>query len=170
MLNRALLIVDYQYGFVNEHTQHLREGIERFQRDFDRVIATTFYRRSDSLMCRLLDIEGFERGSSDTALAFTLRPGGTLIEKSTYSVVTPAFVNVLKAAGVREIYVCGVDTDQCVLMDASALLENDIKPVVCEDLTASAAGPDYHERGLFLLRRLVGREQVRTVLRRTAVR
>jgi nicotinamidase-related amidase len=69
----------------------------------------------------------------------------------------------LRQLAIEKTYVCGVDTDQCVLMVAADLLQNDIVPVVCTDLTASAAGPTYHESGLFLLRRLIGREQVHAV-------
>ncbi len=158
---RALLIVDFQVGFMNSHTEPLRAGIERLQDEFDRVIATRFYHRKGSLICRLLDIRGFERGSPETQLAFEPKAGAKVIEKSTYSCVTPAFVKLLKSWAVTEVHVCGLDTDQCVLMSAAALLENDITPVVRDDLTASAAGPDYHLQGLFLLRRLIGREQVR---------
>jgi nicotinamidase-related amidase len=163
---RALIVVDLQRGFVNEHTRHIIEPIERFQAGFAHVIATRFYRRTDSVIHRLLSIEGFERGSPDTELAFTPKPGTEIIEKCSYSCVTPELAEQLRGWGVDEAYVCGVDTDQCVLMIAADLLQNDIVPVVCEDLTASAAGSEYHERGLFLLRRLIGKEQVRAAAHR----
>ena len=43
----------------------------------------------------------------------------------------------------------------------NAISVETVVPIVLEDLCASAAGPQYHEAGLFLLRRLIGNEQVR---------
>lgn len=85
------------------------------------------------------------------------------MDKTSYSCVEGELVGQLRRWSAREALICGVDTDQCVLMIAADLLQNDIVPVVCENLTASAAGPEYHEAALFLLRRLIGREQVRRV-------
>ena len=163
MADRALIIVDLQRGFMNGQTAHIRAPIERFQHEFARVVATRYYRRPDSMMVKLLDIDGFERDSRDAQFAFTPRSDALVVDKSDYSCVTPELADQLRAWSVEETYVCGVDTDQCVLMVAGDLLQNDILPVVCENLTASAAGREYHEAGLFLLRRLIGREQVRRV-------
>jgi nicotinamidase-related amidase len=160
---RALIIVDLQRGFLNRHTSHIRAPIERFQHGFDHVVATRYFRRPDSMIVKLLQIDGFEPGSRDAEFAFALRADALVVDKSDYSCVTPDLARQLREWSVKETYVCGVDTDQCVLMVAGDLLQNDIVPVVCENLTASAAGPEYHAAGLFLLRRLIGREQVRRV-------
>lgn len=163
MAVRALIVVDLQCGFMNAHTQQIRAPIERFQHEFSRVIATRYYRRPDSAMAKLLGIDGFEAGSREAELAFSVRPDALVIDKTRYSCVTADLVEQLREWSVSETFVCGVDTDQCVLMVAGDLLQNDVVPVVCENLTASAAGPEFHEAGLFLLRRLIGREQVRSV-------
>ncbi|MBV9699227.1 MAG: cysteine hydrolase [Candidatus Eremiobacteraeota bacterium] len=160
----ALIVVDLQRGFMNEHTRHLCESIERFQERFHKVVATRYFRRENSLLTKLLGIDGFHEGSPECEFAFKPRADALLLEKTTYSCVDEGFVQRLRAWSVERAYVCGVDTDQCVLMIAADLLQSDIVPIVCEDLTASAAGPQFHDRGLFLLRRLIGREQVRTVL------
>ncbi|MBV8531841.1 MAG: cysteine hydrolase [Candidatus Eremiobacteraeota bacterium] len=157
---RALVIVDLQRGFINEHTKHLISPIEAFQNQFEHSIATRFYHRPGSTLCRLLGIEGFAKGSPETELAFRPKPGTHVIEKPTYSCVTSDFLALLRSRELREATLCGVDTDQCVLIIAAELLQHDIVPIVRADLTASAAGPDYTESGLFLLRRLIGKEQV----------
>ncbi|MBV9055604.1 MAG: cysteine hydrolase [Candidatus Eremiobacteraeota bacterium] len=160
----ALIVVDLQRGFMNEHTRHLCEPIERIQSRFHKVIATRYFRREKSLLTKLLGIDGFHEGSPDCEFAFRPRADALLLDKTTYSCVDKEFVDRLRGWSVERTYICGVDTDQCVLMIAADLLQSDIVPIVCEDLTASAAGPQFHDRGLFLLRRLIGREQVRTVL------
>jgi nicotinamidase-related amidase len=160
---RVLIIVDFQKGFVNEHTAWLKAPIEAFQKQFTHIVATRFFRRSGSKMAELLGIDGFERGGSDTELAFSTEPQTHVIEKSTYSCVTPKFVDLLRSWGAGEVYVCGVDTDQCVLMIAADLLQADFAPVVCADITASAAGSDYLRSALFIIERLIGRQQVRKV-------
>ena len=160
----ALIVVDLQRGFMNEHTRHLCEPIERIQSRFHKVIATRYFRREKSLLTKLLGIDGFHEGSPDCEFAFRPRADALLLDKTTYSCVDKEFVDRLRGWSVERTYICGVDTDQCVLMIAADLLQSDIVPIVCEDLTASAAGPQYHDSGLFLLRRLIGREQVRAVL------
>ncbi len=157
----ALIIVDVQRGFVNEHTQHILEPIEHFQSRFRIVVATRYYRVPGSAIDRTLSIDGFARGSPETELAFTASPAAIVVEKSEYSCVGSQLMSVLRAQNVQSACVCGVDTDQCVLMTAGDLLQHDVVPIVLEDLCASAAGPHYHEAGLFLLRRLIGEEQVR---------
>jgi nicotinamidase-related amidase len=163
MNGRALIIVDLQRGFLNRHTRHIRRRIERFQHQFQHVVVTQYYRRPDALMVRLLGIDGYEKGSREAELAFQPRDGALTIDKTRYSCVDDDLVRRLRVWGIREAYICGVDTDQCVFMIAADLLQNDIVPIVCENLTASAAGPEFHEAALFLLRRLIGREQVRRV-------
>jgi len=157
---RALMIVDVQRGFVTDATRHLPAAIEAIQNRFDRVVATRFYHRPGALVCELLGIEGFARGSPETELAFAPPPGAHVLEKSTYSCVTADFVAMLRDWNVREVGICGIDTDQCVLLIAAELLQHDIRPIVYEDLVASAAGAEYHRAGLFVLRRLIGNEQV----------
>ncbi len=160
----ALIIVDLQRGFINEHTRHLSEPIERVQSRFHKIIATRYFKRGDSLMSKLLHIDGFRKGSPEAELAFRPRTDALILDKADYSCVNEDLVRRLRAWSIDRTYICGVDTDQCVLMIAADLLQSDITPIVCKDLTASAAGPDYHDCGLFLLRRLIGREQVRAIL------
>lgn len=157
----ALIIVDVQRGFMNGSTEHIVKPIERLQSEYRMVVATRYYRLPGSAIDRLLSIEGFERGSPETQLAFTASPGAIVVEKSDYSCVGSQLLPLLRERNVRSASVCGVDTDQCVLMTAADLLQHDIVPVVFEDLCASAAGLQYHEAGLLLLRRLIGNEQVR---------
>ena len=45
-------------------------------------------------------------------------------------------------------------------MTAVDLFQNGFRPVVLADACASHAGPDYHEAGLRLLERLIGRRQI----------
>ncbi len=163
MAGKALIVVDLQRGFVNRNTRRIVAPIQCFQEQFEHVIATRYFRRPGSPMVDLLGIEGYEKGSPEAELAFEPREGAIVIDKTTYSCVTDAIVPHLRKWNVDEAYVCGVDTDQCVLMVAADLLQNDVVAIVCENLTASAAGPEYHSAGLFLLRRLIGREQVRFV-------
>jgi nicotinamidase-related amidase len=153
---------------MNEHTLHVCAKIEKAQWQFDRVVVTRYFQREDSLIRDLLSVRGFERGSPETQLAFVPRPDAFAFEKSTYSCVTPELVERLRGWDVDAAFVCGVDTDQCVLVAAADLLQHDIRPVVCANMTASAAGPAYHEAALTLLRRLIGDEQVRPFSARAA--
>ena len=74
--------------------------------------------------------------------------------------MTRSFLNELRQSGTTEVSLCGIDTDACVMATALDLFQNGIRPVVLAEACASHAGPDYHEAGLKLLARLIGREQI----------
>jgi len=99
MKGRALIIVDLQKGFLNRHTRHIRAPIERFQNGFDHVIATQYYRRPDAAMVKLLNIDGYEKGSPEAALAFRPREGALVLEKTNYSCVDAELLRRLQAWG-----------------------------------------------------------------------
>jgi len=92
------------------------------------------------------------------------------IDKHTYNCVDDKFVEILKAANIgkipEKVYLCGVDTDCCVLMIAGALFERGIIPIILEKYIDSTGGIKSHKAGLKALERLVGKQNISKALYR----
>jgi nicotinamidase-related amidase len=156
----VLLIIDVQKGFINDWTQHVPPRIETLQAQFPRVVATRFENPEGSVFRTLKGLSRFAPGSAEVELAFAPRPDAEIAVKHGYSAATEALLASLRETGVREVALCGIATDNCVLMTAVGLFEAGIRPLVLVDYCASHAGAEYHRAGLMLIERLVGEGQV----------
>ncbi len=163
MGKQALLIVDVQEGFRNEHTKAIPALVQELQYDYEYVFATQFINPGKGhQFVEWLEWERFMKGSKDVKLAFKLRDGGKIIKKNTYnSCVDTNFLESLSSMEIDEVHICGIDTDICVLASAVGLFDNGrFKPVVLSKYCASHAGKDYHDAALKILRRYIGKKQV----------
>ena len=157
----ALLIVDVQLGFTNEHTRHVIPFIEDVQKNYSIVFVTRFINPVNSQFRRWMKWSRFDPSSNEVDFAFDPRPDAIVVEKSIYSCVNSLFVSKLHEMNIDEVHVCGIDTDVCVTKCATDLFENNIYPVVLSACCASHGGPEIHDWALHILRRLIGRDQVR---------
>jgi nicotinamidase-related amidase len=156
----VLLIIDVQKGFLNAWTGAVPAKVETLQARFPRVVATHFENPEGSPFRTLKDLTRFTPGSAACELAFEPKAGAERMAKTGYSAATPEFLESLKKDKVGEVALCGIATDNCVLVTAVQLFEAGIRPLVLADYCASHAGPDYHKAGLMLLERLIGERQI----------
>jgi nicotinamidase-related amidase len=120
---RTLLIVDLQQAFTVP--PGLVEGIRRYARRFDRRVFTRFVNPGDSLFRRMLHQHCCHPNSPDTKLLIEPGPDDVLISKHGYG-LPPAAIRKIKALGAKEIIVCGIDTDACVLGVMFSLFDSKI--------------------------------------------
>ena len=158
--NRALLIVDVQAGFINDSTKHIPEIVERLQGEYEHVYATRFINAEGSSHRKWINWHRFGEGSSEVDLAFDADGHVAVVDKNVYTCITAEFLEDLRGRGVTEVHLCGIDTDACVLKCAVDLFEAGVRPVVIAGACASHAGAEFHEYGLKILRRLIGRPQI----------
>lgn len=157
---RCLMIIDVQQGFINEHTRHLPEKIERLQQGYDQIFATQFINHPDSPHARILHWHRFMPGGDEVRLAFQVVNNVHVIRKSGYGAIGSKVMNVIQKYKIQQIDLCGMDTDMCVLKNAVDLFEAGIVPRVLTEYCGSHAGPEFHEMGLRLLERAIGKEQL----------
>ena len=160
MSGKTLIVVDVQRGFVNGHTRHIVPAVERLQSGYDSIYATRFVNAPASPWRRFMDWRRFAEGSADAELAFQPAANAVVVEKHVYSCVNEDLLHDLRDRGTAEVFLCGIDTDACVLVSAVDLFQNGIRPVILAEACASHAGPEYHEAGLRLLERLVGTDRI----------
>ena len=86
-------------------------------------------------------------------------------KKATYGCVNDDFIELLTQLNdyeeLGEAYICGLDTDACVLATAVGLFDRTITPIVLEAYCFSTGGELYHEAGLKCLERTIGKNQIR---------
>lgn len=157
----ALLIVDVQHGFINAHTRHISERVDRLQHHYDRVFATRFYNSTEfDFFRRLIGWHELAPGSYGHPLSFAVRGDATIIDKCVYGCADQWFLNRLQEEGIETVDVCGIDTDICVTKCAVDLFEQGIVPRVLARYCASTAGIDAHRAALRTLERFIGLDQV----------
>ena len=154
----VLIIVDAQKGFITGASEHLLRPLAAVQHEFEQVVFGKFLNPDPSPFRRILDYHKLAPGSKDTELALTPRHDALLVEHSTYSCLTRELRQYLKGIGAREVHVCGIATEACVLKTAIDLFEADIRPRIIRELCASDQDVYYHDAGLALLTKLIGRD------------
>ena len=76
--------------------------------------------------------------------------------KYTYSAVNRDLIEYIFQNSIDEIYLCGFDTDGCLLKTAFDLFENNIKTYILQEYCMSSGGEKYHYEAIDILKRSIG--------------
>ncbi len=161
-----LLVVDVQNGFVNDNSKHvlkpINKLIEHWRSNNGTIVFSRFINPENGPWERLMGWHDCKAGS-DTLLHPSLKRGDDfIISKHAYSSWQPEVSELCEKLSFDTVALCGIDTDQCVLISAVDIFQAGLKPLVAADCCASSAGEKFHRAGLLLLERLVGKQQVLT--------
>ena len=131
----VLLIIDVQAAF--SIPPSLVADIEKYGRRFRRRIFTKFVNRPGSLFRTHLGHDSCAPGSPDTRLLIPPSAGDLVFTKASYG-LRPYHLRKMRALGIREVEVCGVDTDACVLGVMFSLFDAQIAPKLVRRLCWSS--------------------------------
>ena len=175
----VLLIVDLQYGFMNEHTKKIfnkvknlaleskespwAETIDQHSKNpqkIDCLIATQFRNESNSLFEKCLGY--LDMKASEDINIYDGFMVDKRFKKTGYGLTAEIIEYIKDEAGGREIavYICGVDTEACVYSSALSLFDAGIRPVILADYCASSLGNKRHDAAIMLLESIIGKDQV----------
>jgi len=155
-MKRALIVIDVQNYYINEYTKEIPLKIAEHIKevDYDSLILTKFINHRNSNAAKAF--HWYENTSSpDTDICEELKEyvnKAIIIEKDTYSAFkSKELSDHLEKEGILEIYICGFDTEACVLATAFEAFDlgYNVKPL--ENLTACSKGNDFKEAGLKIL-------------------
>jgi nicotinamidase-related amidase len=163
----VLVVVDVQNGFITEHSKPVVPVIVDLVRRWQAA-------RGDVVFSRYLNYAGspFERligwtkmaDSPETdfvgELAPYVGPHTPVVDKHIYTLFTPEGTHLVDERGWTDLYLCGIDTDSCVLKTAVDAFERDLTPWILKDACASHAGAEAHAAGLFIAGRFIGANQI----------
>ncbi len=163
----VLVVVDVQNGFITEHSKPvvpvIVDLVRRWQAARGDVVFSRYLNYAGSPFERLLGWTRMTDGPETelvTELAPYVGPRISVVDKYIYTLFTPEGTHLVAERGWTDLYVCGIDTDICVLKTAVDAFERDLTPWVLKDACASHAGPEAHAAGLFIARRFIGANQI----------
>jgi nicotinamidase-related amidase len=186
IMQRPLLVLDVQRGFVTEYNRLVPAAIASIIKAelFSPVIFTRLVNVPGSPMRLFLQTEHMSdpgTAGMDSKIAEVMgaqipplnqqgvadlgeghRAMRFLLTKSSYTAVTPEFEELLGELALENtgIYVTGTGTECQVLKTALDLFERGIEPIVLSEFCGSHRGLGMHEKGIELLRELIGPERV----------
>lgn len=161
-----LLVIDVQQGFVTDET---RSAIDRIadllsRCRFTKVAGTVFANWEGSPWCHMgwRGCMSPEVQDMVPAIRRHIRDGD-VYRKRYYSAVSDAVLEDIRNSEAKTVYVCGLDTDACVLATAFDLFCDGIDVRIIGDCCASSSGREAHEAGLTVIRHGIGTQNVITV-------
>lgn len=155
-----LLVIDVQKNFINKNTRNIPSRIENLIQNnkFNYIVFTKFINDKDSNFYKMLNYKGCMI-EEDRRIVIDTKDNKVL-EKRTYTALTPESITYLKENKIKDIYLCGIDTDACVLKTAIDLFENNYNVKVIEYCTMSHSGRRYHKFAIKMLKKLIGKDSI----------
>lgn len=163
----VLVVVDVQNGFITEHSQPVVPVIvdlaHRWQAAGGDVVFSRYLNYAGSPFERIMGWTRMADGP-ETELVNELTPyvgpNTPVVDKYIYTLFTPEGTHLVQDRGWTDLYICGIDTDICVLKTAVDAFEHNLTPWILRDACASHAGPEAHAAGLFIAGRFIGTNQI----------
>lgn len=160
-MRKLLLVIDVQNSFINEHTEKVAKDILTIinSKNFDDVVFTKFINEKNSRWYKELNYRGCL--SKEKSNLFIDNNNYLVFEKKIYSAYSKKLEKYLIDNKIDVIYLCGLDTDACVLKTALDLFENNYKIKVLKKYCASHSGKRYHNYAIELLEKLIGKNNIK---------
>jgi nicotinamidase-related amidase len=163
----VLVVVDVQNGFITQHSQPVIPIIvglvRRWQAACGDVVFSRYLNYAGSPFERLIGWTKMTNAPETelvTELAPYIGPHTPVVDKYIYTLFTPEGTHLVDERGWTDLYVCGIDTEICVLKTAVDAFERNLTPWILKDACASHAGPKAHTAGLFIAGRFIGANQI----------
>ncbi|MGX7759527.1 isochorismatase family cysteine hydrolase [Streptomyces angustmyceticus] len=167
--NAALVVIDMQNGFVNRHSRPAVPSVsglvDRWSAVGRPVIFTRYFNYPDSPYERFHGWHRLQKPPETDVvpeLASAVARAHAVVDKTGYTLFTTEATELIRRAGWTDLVFCGIATESCVLKSAADAFEHSYAPWIVTDACASDAGPDVHDAGLLVARRLIGTGQLVT--------
>lgn len=160
-MKKLLLIIDVQQAFINKYTKSLPEKIEKYVSNnfYDYIALSKFVNNLNSNYYKKLKYKNCIN-DEQTKIVLKNINYNIVIEKSTYSAYNDKLANFINDNKIDEIYICGLDTDACVLKTALDLFERNYNVYVLKNYCASSSGRQYHNMAIKILSVEIGKNSI----------
>jgi len=155
-MKTALVVIDVQNYFVNSKTKELPKKIANHiqKSNYDFVLFTQFINKKDSNFFKLLNwrkcTSSPEIDIHPTLIKFT--NSKNTFKKSTYSIFgAKGFTRFLQKNKVSRIFLCGIDTDSCILASAYDAFDLGYHIKILEEFCLSHSGKDFHSAAIKII-------------------
>ena len=155
-----LLIIDLQQAFINENTKNLLNKIIELinSKKYDKIVFTRFINQENSIYIKRIGWHGCLQANDQKIVIPT--NNNIIIDKTTYSASNPEFLSYLQQNNIKDIYLCGIDTECCVLKTAFDLFELGYNVYVLSQYCKCMYGEDNNRHALDILRRNIGSKYI----------
>ena len=159
-MRSLLLVIDLQKAFVNGNTNHIIDRINELvnSNEYDKTIFTRFINYSDSIWVSKLNYK--ECISNDSKQLMIDTKDNLILDKSVYSALTNELKNYIEDYKIDNIYLCGIDTECCILKTALDLFESGYNVYVLKNYCACTHGELRHNNAIEILKRNIGEKYV----------
>jgi len=159
-MNTLLLIIDLQKDFINHNTKDIIEPIENLilQNKFDKIVFTRFINSKDNICFKRLNYLGCMDEEGQKIVINT--NNNKIIDKKIYSALNNELIEYIENNNISKIYLCGIDTECCVLKTAFDLFENNYDVYILKEYCASITGKETHNNALEILKRNIGLDKI----------
>ena len=151
-----LLVIDLQNAFINENTISSIKDIENLvnSNKYDKVLFTRFVNSLNNPVYTKLKYDGCIEEESKKICIDT--KDNKVIDKNTYSAYNQELIDYIKSNNIKNIYLCGIDVECCVLITALNLFENNYNVYVLKDYVYCMAGDKVKNEAINILKFDIG--------------
>jgi len=159
-MKSLLLIIDLQSDFINDNTNYIPQKINNLlnENTFDKVVFTRFINSYDSIWYKKLNYSGCLTDDSKNILINTR--DNVVIDKKVFSALGKELKQYIEDNDISKIYLCGIDTECCILKTALDLFENNYEVYVLKDYCGCMEGLKRHNNALEILKRNIGIDKI----------
>ncbi|WP_214326016.1 cysteine hydrolase [Nonomuraea sediminis] len=165
----VLIVIDTQNGFISEHSSPvipvIATLVDRWQTAGGAVVFTRYLNYAGSPYERLIRWSKLKESPEIDIVPELIPLAGkatAIIDKTIYSFFNKEGETLTREHGWTDLYVCGLDTESCVLKTVVDAFERDLTPRLIKDASASHAGQAAHDAGILVASRFIGLDQIIT--------
>lgn len=159
---KPLLIVDVQQGFIKNGAGTIIDPIRSLLDSWNGLVYYLRYKNyPGSLYTQHLDWHEFMTSNQHDIVPDIYKSGCEIFDHFGYA---PAAELIEKIKPHGEAYICGLDTDACVMAAVFACWDNEIRPYIIADCCACSDGESFHKAALDIMLRQFG---VKSVIKST---
>jgi len=162
-MKKALFVIDVQNVFKNKKTKSvarkINSYIEKNKNKYAFIIFTVFKNNSKSSLWNIFNYKGCSKNKDIKVMneISDLVNSSEIIFRNTYSLFkSPKVQKELKKNNIKQVDICGFDTDCCILSTAYDLFDSGYKPVIFKNLCFSTSKGKLHKPALKIIERNCG--------------
>ena len=155
-----LLVIDLQKEFINEFTKKSISEISNLinSKKFDKILFTKFINNKDNPIFKKLNWGGCMNEESSKICIDV--ENNYVMDKETYTAYNEELIGYIKNNDIKNIYLCGIDIDCCVLVSALNLFENNYNVYILKDYCYSMSGEERKKLVIDILKHNIGGDYI----------
>ena len=159
-MKKLLLVIDLEKAFINDNTKYIIDRIESLIKTnkFEDIVFTKFINYNNSIYTKKLNY--YDCIDEDSNKLVINTSNHKVINKETYTALNDELKKYIKENNIDKIYLCGIDTECCILKTALDLFENEYDVYVLKDYCACTHGIKRHNNAIDILKRNIGKDSI----------